>query len=93
MILVHRKNPKYIVQLIEKGCYGRWICAVLSGEPAKSANGVMRIDVPREASPGLKRWLAKDGQMMVQYSTSAFSNCFEQSELGQVLYMEEPNDP
>lgn len=88
MVFTHKKNPNYIIQLIGKGQYGRWLCAVLSGEPAKGAGGVLRYDVPKEVTPGLKKWLGKDGQMIVQYSTCAFSTCFVQSEMAEVLYMD-----
>jgi len=88
MVFVHKKNPKYIIQLLTKGQFGRWICGVLSGEPSKHANGVYRVDIPKDVAPGIKSWFSEDGKTLVQYSTCAFSNCFSQCELAEVLYNE-----
>jgi len=88
MIFVHRKNPRYIIKLLEKGQFNRWICEVMSGEPHKNASGVYRVDMPKDVSAGIKSWLNKEGIRLVQYSTCAFSVCFSQSEFAEVLYSE-----
>lgn len=73
-VFIHKSSPDYVVKLVEKGQYGRWICEIISGS------------VPKHS--GVKAWYTETTRY-VQYSTCAFTNCFIQSEMGQILYMGE----